>query len=294
MRFDMDADTWEGVCRYFHRRAIQGLMDGHRWTGAVEPLTVPAPSGDVAWGARTTSMGPDGVTYQSVYVYASHRGQGHLSRYVAATDLPFVTGPDCDLERFFQSRGVRYVVAGRFTLEKEYRAISAHYDDRCARRSGVPLMNHIDEGLAVLRAINASERAMRAFTIHPLVQLDEELPRSYERLGELTDDPRVLVLAMEYRNIANAYLSGREVASLDEIGLGPLPEVHAMLVADKVQNRKDFARYHRGTHPRSDALDRYFDNWLRRLGITEDRYDALAARLQCPPSPVGGCSTSAI
>ena len=40
-----------------------------------------------------------------------------------------------------------------------------------------------------------------------------------------------------------------------------------MLVADKIQNYTDFARFHRGSHPRSTALDHYFRLWLERLGV---------------------------
>jgi len=52
-----------------------------------------------------------------------------------------------------------------------------------------------------------------------------------------------------------------------------------MLVADKVQNRKDFLAYHKGTHARSDELDYYFKLWLRRLDISEERYQELVEGL---------------
>lgn len=158
----------------------------------------------------------------------------------------------------------------------EYRAIEAHYRGRTAARSGEPLIRHIDQGLRILRAIAATDRAMRAYCIHPLVQADADLLASYPRLDELTDDPRVLALAIEYRHIANATLSTRAIATASEIPLSPLSEVNDMLVADKVQNRADFILHHRGTHPRSAELDRYFQLWLERLGIDEARYEELA------------------
>lgn len=160
---------------------------------------------------------------------------------------------------------------------REYRAIAAHYGGRTARRSGIPLMRHVDDGLAILEAIGATVAARRAFCLHPLVQADADLAASIDRLGDLTDDLRVLALALEYRHIANATLSSRSIASASDIPLSPLSEVNAMLVADKVQNRKDFLAHHRGTHPRSAALDRYFALWLERLGIDERRYAGLSA-----------------
>lgn len=276
----MDACDLAGASRYFEERAVQGLFEGYVWSGRVDALL------DVdgaPWGARTTSRDALGVVRQSVYVLAAARGRGHLSRYVTETDLPFVTAPGCELEDFFTKRGVPYVVAGRFTETREYRAIEAHYGGRRAARSDVVYMHHIDEGLAVLRDLGASDRAWRAWCLHPLVQADEALAETYPRAAELTDDPCVLALAMEYRNVANACLSHRAVASASEIALGPLPEVAAMLRADKVQNYKDFLLHHRDTHPRREALDRYFRLWLERLDVSDEAFARLFAALQPRP-----------
>lgn len=159
---------------------------------------------------------------------------------------------------------------------REHRAISEFYGARKAKRSGVPLMQHIEEGLAVLDALGASERAKRAYCLHPLVQADEDLLRTYERgVATLTDDPAVLTLALEYRNIANATLSPRLIGSAADISLSPLDEVNDMLRADKVQNWKDFAEHHRGKHSRSAELERYFHLWHSRLGLSAKRVEAL-------------------
>lgn len=164
----------------------------------------------------------------------------------------------------------------------EYRRIAEHYGVRTARRSGVPLILHIDEGLRILDAIGASEAAMRAFCLHPLLQADVDLVANYPRIDQLSDDPHVIALALEYRHIANAALSTRTIASAQEIALSPLREVNDMLVADKVQNRSDFLQHHAATHPRSRELARYFELWLERLAIDEARYQELvtAARAQ--------------
>lgn len=264
-RFDLDATDLDGVRSYYRHRAVQGLAEGWRWSGLVEPLA----RDGVIWGARTLADDPSGVVHQSVYVLSPHRGRRHLSRYLHETDVPFVTGPDCDLERLFQRHGVPYVVAGHFTQTIEYRAIEAMYGADCARRSGVPFMFHIDEGLAVLRDLGATDRARRAFCLHPLVQADADLQASYPRLDQLSGDPAVLLLALEYRNVANAYLSQRIVNNVDEIALSPLPEVNDMLRADKVQNYKDFLAFHAETHPRRAELDAYFRRWLRRLDVDD-------------------------
>lgn len=162
---------------------------------------------------------------------------------------------------------------------REYLAVALHYEGRTARRSGERLIKHIDDGLRILGAIGASERPMRAYCLHPLLQADHDLASNYERLADYTDDVLVAALALEYRSIANATLSTRPIASSDEIPLSPLREVSDMLIADKVQNRADFLRHHLGSHPRSAELDRYFRMWIERLGVDEARYLELASML---------------
>lgn len=160
--------------------------------------------------------------------------------------------------------------------DPHYRLVAAFYGSRRAERSGVSYMKHIDDGLAVLSALGASLDAKRAFCLHPIVQSDDDLalaPALLRRTPGL--DPVAVLLAVEYRSVANEYLSHRVIASLDEIRLSPLADVQHMLVADKVQNRVDFERFHEGTHPRSKELADYFQNWLTRLGVSDARYQEL-------------------
>lgn len=156
----------------------------------------------------------------------------------------------------------------------EYKLIARHYGNRVARRSQVPLMNHIDEGLIVLDRISATDAAKRAFCLHPLLQADEDLKENWYMCSFV--ESHILLLTMEYRNIANAFLSDKMDAPYDiPIKLSPLFEVNEMLIADKVQNRKDFVTYHKATHDRSGQLDLYFKLWLEALDINEETYNNL-------------------
>ncbi len=49
------------------------------------------------------------------------------------------------------------------------------YGHHVAARTGILLMDHLDEGLLVLERIGASELVQRAFVLHPLLQGDTEL-----------------------------------------------------------------------------------------------------------------------
>jgi len=169
-----------------------------------------------------------------------------------------------------------------------FERIKQFYGDRCAKRSGVPLINHITEGIEILDRLGSGDHIKEAFAIHPLVQADEDLKANFDNLINgpgLPISAAVLALALEYRNIANDFLSDQidtwdgKPVSLKKIRLSPLDAVNTMLIADKVQNRKDFLRYHKGTHPRSLELDFYFNYWLEVLGISEPRYQELTEGL---------------
>lgn len=161
----------------------------------------------------------------------------------------------------------------------EYNDILAYYNTRTARRSGVALMNHIDEGLIVLNSLGSAEDTMLAFCIHPLFQNDEDLKRSVQRGIHYDYRPNVILLVMEYRNQANQWLS-EKVGSKTAPASGPLAPVRDMLIADKVQNYKDFLLYHKLTHPRSMELTLYFQQWLEYLGITNKRFKELCDEIE--------------
>jgi GNAT superfamily N-acetyltransferase len=281
MRFDDHAVDRPGAEAYLRERAHQLLIDGfHPERDELEMLVADGQE----CGLRAFALDRHGVAHQSVYVYAPYRGRG-LALTALVGGAPVVTTPGCRLEGFLTAKGIPFVVAASITAHAEYLAIEEDYGRRTAQRSGVPLMHHIDEGLAVLQRIGAAEETQLAFCLHPLLQEDSAHAANLERVRTLTS-PQVLALALECRRVANAALSPRQMASSAEIELSAVPEVNQLLVADKVQNRKDFILNHRGSHPRSDALDLDFRRWLERLQVNESRFAALFEDLQATARPV--------
>lgn len=155
--------------------------------------------------------------------------------------------------------------------------IKEFYGNKKAVRSGVPLINHITEGTNILNEFGMLPSVIEAYQLHPMFQDDNELWYNRHKLLKL--DSYTVMLIMEYRNIANASLS--DIVYRDyqtdwhplrlkrPIKISPIDEVNRMLIADKVQNWKDFKIYHLGNHERSDELDFYFRSWFRALGISE-------------------------
>lgn len=161
--------------------------------------------------------------------------------------------------------------------------IEEFYGDRVAKRSGVPLLNHIYEGVTILNYLGASENTIEAFRLHPMFQTDKDLADNHPKM--LSMRRPVVIFLMEYRNIANASLSdivfrdySRDWCPLTlrrAIKISPLEEVNQMLIADKIQNYKDFRKYHHGTHPRSDELEFYFRHWHKALDLSSARVHEL-------------------
>jgi hypothetical protein len=147
-----------------------------------------------------------------------------------------------------------------------YRIISEFYGDRTTKRSKVPLMNHIDEGLKILEHLGASEDTKDAYCLHPILQAGDDFRK--HRKDDFTGvSTHSIILAMEYRRAANSYLSKGKYSDKSMFVGFSCPEVKEMLIADKVQNFKDFLLYHYLTHPRTEELVDYFNNWFDLLGI---------------------------
>src|SRR6185295_15909991 len=101
-----------------------------------------------------------------------------------------------------------------FIADPHYQAIQAFYGDRRTKRSGVLYIQHINEGLLVLDLIDATQHARQAYCLHPIVQGDTELLTAFQPSSLLYHyliDLYALALAMEYRWVANSYLSQRTI-----------------------------------------------------------------------------------
>jgi hypothetical protein len=174
------------------------------------------------------------------------------------------------------SNFIKHVNYDYIFQSKEYNSILKFYKGKKTKRSNIPYMNHIIEGIYILTKIKASFNTIKAYIIHPIFQSDEDLKTNYELYNDF--DSKIILLAMEYRFIANSYLSYRDINGLDEIHLSPLKEVNDMLIADKIQNRKDFLLYHMN-HERYFFLFMYFQYWLNRLEITENVYNEMVLEI---------------
>lgn len=276
IRLPYDANCKADVLQYYATRSKQLLHENYRWSGQLEWT-----SGFEGKVYETHfEHGSTEKRYVSYYILPTARGQGVL-KHLVTRGQDILTLKDCHIEGALEHLGASFVVAGRLTETREYQLVEAFYNDRRTWRSQVFLMNHIDEGLGVMAAEGASDEAMRAFCLHPLLQDDVSLAANYDRVCvALEDAPRgafVVGLAMEYRSVANEYLAHAKMPE-GGIRLSPLKDVLDMLIGDKVQNRKDFELYHAQSHENRTRLAEYFNEWCTALGVAE-RYDSFKTML---------------
>lgn len=259
-RLNYDAQSFEDMLNYILTRSRQLLQCGFTLEH-IEAVSYP-------YEHVTGFMSKGNQTYKTLYLARNARGRGNYKDWHERTNpnLPVITIRDCNISGYLQFNNIQHVVETGYFDSTPYKLIEKYYGDRKPKRANVWLMNHIDEGLAILARLGADRRAFETFCLHPLIQSDDDL-----RANAFLLDSNSLenwAGAFEYRSVANEYLSARDIQSIDEIRLSPLEYVNQALIADKVQNYKDFMLYHYGTHAQSARLFNYFHNWFDRLRLS--------------------------
>ena len=261
VRFNHNATTVDEADNYIRNRAKQLFRAEQAVISIIR----------FEWGV-SAHFTKDGKTYQSLYILEQFRSLGIYKKHITHTIL---SSAECGITEYLQRNKIDSVIEYLEVFD-EYRVVAYYYGSQKAERSGVYYMNHIDEGLAILGWIGASNIAKKAFCLHPIFQSDEAL-KNWNKNYNVTCD--IMIPTMEYRSVANEYLSTRQITHPNQIRLSPLRDVNHMLIADKIQNRKDFELYHKDTHPRSAELVEYFNNRIKRLEISEEQYQIFKEKL---------------
>ena len=165
-------------------------------------------------------------------------------------------------------------------VHKYYNVIKKFYKGKETSK-GIPYINHIDEGVGHLENLHVSDVVINAFILHPFVQcvnlkgtykdclLTEKELEKHINIFEI--EPEIAFELLLYRKYVNSYLCREATdnynindAFEDVKGLTKYPNTVKMLIADKLQNFKDFLLY-RQDHPRKEHLNNYFTIWLNIL-----------------------------
>lgn len=222
----------------------------------------------------------NGKMFFSYHLPMRFRGKGYTPAFIERikfNQYPVITINDCGIVDWLSKNNIPHVcIKDHYSDMTEYTIIEGVYGDQKAKRSGLYLMNHVDEGLDIMLRRKAMKVAQQAFTAHPLLQDDEHFINKDLSANLIVKhcSKEVILLCMEYRKVANAYLCKPKTDhwTLKDIAFAcPIvsEDIREMLIADKVQNYKDFLQYHALTHPRRNQLFSYFNNWITYLECEE-------------------------
>lgn len=279
-RFNSDVFSHTEAGEYYKNRMIQLLPYGWSWDGYMT---------DILGGVEVTLNHVDKGDFSSAIIFKNETGKGYMQLYFKSNaknpDFRYVTGPMCKkMKSWLDYTGISYTEFDPF-FGPEYLSVQKFYGDTKGHRSGQYYMNHIDEGLFIIRELCKNHphvdlvlEAERAFCLHPLMQDDAHFVacKPASRWSN-----RALMLTVEYRNIANSYLpkdtytktAPKEIVS---------EEVKIMLVADKIQNCKDYNLYVRESESATKVaqLDDYFEQWFDVLSVDRKLYEAITDTIQ--------------
>lgn len=249
---DFNANNHEDAKSYMDYRSLQFLKFGVR-LNHTEKI-------QEGWIYFYTCPHIQGGPWASIYLLENFRGKQNYTRLLQQWQVAILTLKECEIEDYLISRKVYHAV---FEHSPAYKLISSYYGDKKAKRSGIPYIYHIDEGLAIQRMMGFDNQLISdAFCLHPMLQSDEdyEKNKNFDFYSHGIDE-RAVDLAIQYRDTANSYLSNNQLE--DFVGF-PNQEVAYMLLMDKVQNFKDLILFNQ-SHPRYDSLCVYFENWFKLL-----------------------------
>lgn len=195
----------------------------------------------------------------SIYIKEQFRGKGAIKQFF---DQKFITLPECNLESFFIKNKLDYIccVDG---CESAYSLISEEYKNKFSNRGKIPYINHIYQGLGILKLLNSDLDTKKAFCYHPIIQSGKTL--------DVND--YAVTLANDYSKIANKFLRS-EYKKYDLYDIKELQgelvyqsEVREMLIADKIQNYHSFMK-NRMFFAEKDDIKEYFLWWFDVLKIS--------------------------
>jgi len=119
-------------------------------------------------------------------------------------------------------------------------------------------LNRINQVLYIISELGFSECAQRAYALYSVLKNEEFLKKFWETTHPHKIDPRVLMVAMEYRNLMNLN------NSVNDKKLTPT-EINEIATAEKILERKE--------------SEEYYTRWFETLGITEESYQKMKIKL---------------
>ena len=197
--------------------------------------------------------------YQSIYIKEKYRNQGLFQKDVNRVPNTIVTLPECNLQQYLEKKNIPHILL-EDGLETAYSEIEKYYGDKLAKRSGIPYINHIDEGLGILYLLGASRETKEIFTLHPI----------YQDGFKSTNVNNTLM----YHFVYYSWLFSRKNYKLEsqtyeyfEKELDANMDLRNIFIADKIQNYKDFM-LNKKKYDDFKSIEQYFLWWFDTLEVS--------------------------
>lgn len=155
-----------------------------------------------------------------------------------------------------------------------YQIISELYEGQKAKRTQLPYIKHIDDGLLILDDLDADLITKEAWCMHPIFQMPDLKEKVMDSKGQPQIRLATAILAAEYAETANQYRTVNYQSFHDNLPEIPNSRVKKLLTCDKVQNYIELENTrHLLPYETVDRTHRYLLNWLHHLSFDPVQMD---------------------
>ena len=212
--------------------------------------------------------------YINAYILKRYRGKKLLKKIVRSSDKSLIVLSDSDtnLTSYCTRQKINCRYVGAFEKESAYIKMKEYLGDRMTD-IGIHDINKIEQTLAVLEWMKSSNICKIATCYMSRMSTEDELTKNWNSFNS-KDDPKAILLAMEYRRIilkysvdAVAHMSPTNIFA--DLKIPSIKEVTDAILAHIIVNYYSFEKNYKRQHPRAGKIEPYFTNWLVKLEATQ-------------------------
>lgn len=222
------------------------------------------------FGVIVNYRSDDGSECLGVYILKRYRGKKLLKKIVRSSEksLLLFSEADISLTSYCTRNKINCKYVGAMEKERAYISMREYLGDR-ATDTGIKDVDKIEQTLAILEWMKSSNICKIAACYIAKMSSEVELEKNWGSFSS-KDDPKAILLAMEYRRIILQY-SIDSISSIHpskvftEIKLPNIKDVSDSILAHIMVNYYSFEKNYKDKHPRASRVQPYFINWLSKL-----------------------------
>ncbi len=137
---------------------------------------------DVSVAKALTLEGKNIFGYVMIFIEEDHRGKGYYEKIYKEKffDRMILTFSNCNISEFLTKKNLPFFLID-VEFSTSYAEVMHFYGTDKAKRSQVNLMNHIEEGIAILQHLGCDKDTIDAYCLHPIFQGDNEVIDAFSK-----------------------------------------------------------------------------------------------------------------